>query len=163
MKVESFFTTSHYRTSLTQSDFRVPISEGVVCICCPKALNFQLQADQLEISSSKNDDHRLCVGVRRGNIRRTGMAYATLENLSLISGQIQELVDYVTRSSPEDERAAVLRSFRDIVKTDEGAKPIEKDEERRRNAMTFVMDLTKSLGDGSEQGASGEPKHMIEF
>lgn len=72
-------------------------------------------------------------------------------------------MDYVTLSTPEDERAAVLQSFRDIVKTDEGAKPVEEDEEKRRNALTFVMDLTESLGDGSEQGASGEPKHMNEF
>ncbi|KAG1797715.1 uncharacterized protein HD556DRAFT_1267237 [Suillus plorans] len=69
--------------------------------------------------------------------------------------QIQELVDYATRSSPEDERAAALQSFRDIIKPDEGAKPIEEDQERKRNALTFVLDGTKSLGDGSEQEIEG--------
>ncbi|OJA14335.1 hypothetical protein AZE42_10498 [Rhizopogon vesiculosus] len=59
--------------------------------------------------------------------------------------QIQELVDYVTRSSAEDERTAVLQSFLDIVKTDEGAKPVEMDEERRRHAVAFVLDQTKNL------------------
>ncbi|KAG1853595.1 hypothetical protein C8R48DRAFT_777114 [Suillus tomentosus] len=69
--------------------------------------------------------------------------------------QIQELVDYATRSSPEDERATASQSFRDIIKPDEGAKPIEEDQERKRNALTFVLDRTKSLGDGSEQEIEG--------
>lgn len=69
--------------------------------------------------------------------------------------QIQELVDYATRSSPEDERATALQSFRDIVKSGEGAKPIEEDQERRRRALTFALDQTKSLGDGSEQEIEG--------
>ncbi|KAG0702392.1 hypothetical protein DFH29DRAFT_921438 [Suillus ampliporus] len=69
--------------------------------------------------------------------------------------QIQELVDYATRSSPEDERAPLLQSFRDIVKIDEGAKPVEKYEEIRRRALSFVLDQTKSLGDGSEQEIEG--------
>jgi hypothetical protein len=60
-------------------------------------------------------------------------------------------VDYATRSSPEDERATVSQSFRDIIKLEE---PIEKDQERKRNALIFVLDQTKSLGDGSEHGAS---------
>ncbi|KAG2064447.1 hypothetical protein BDR04DRAFT_1145892 [Suillus decipiens] len=69
--------------------------------------------------------------------------------------QIQELVDYATRSSPEDERATALQSFRDIVRLDEGARPIEQDQERRRNALTFALDQTNSLGDGSEQEMEG--------
>ncbi|KAG2108659.1 uncharacterized protein F5147DRAFT_612440 [Suillus discolor] len=69
--------------------------------------------------------------------------------------QIQELVDYATRSSPGDERATASQSFRDIIKPAEGAKPIEEDQERKRNALTFVLDQTKSLGDGSEQEIEG--------
>ncbi|KIK40666.1 hypothetical protein CY34DRAFT_806962 [Suillus luteus UH-Slu-Lm8-n1] len=69
--------------------------------------------------------------------------------------QTQELVDYATRSSPEDERATALRLFQDIAKPAEGAKPNEKDQERRRNALIFVLDQTKSLGDGSEQEIEG--------
>jgi translation initiation factor 3 subunit M len=83
------------------------------------------------------------------------VTYTPHEDLLLISGQVQELVDYVARGSTEDERAAVLQSFQDIVKTDEGAKPVKEDEERRRHALTLVLDQTKSLGDGSEQGACG--------
>jgi translation initiation factor 3 subunit M len=71
-------------------------------------------------------------------------------------------VDYATRSSPEDERATVLRSFQDIAKPAEGAKPNEKDQERRRNALIFVLEQTTSLGDGSEQGASEVPQHFLQ-
>lgn len=45
-------------------------------------------------------------------------------------------------------RATALQSFWDIA--DVGAKPIEKDQEKRQNALTFVLDQTKSLGNGSE-------------
>lgn len=69
--------------------------------------------------------------------------------------QVQELVDYATRSSPEDERATVLRLFQDIAKPAEGAKPNERDQERKRNALIFVLDQTTSLGDGSEQEIEG--------
>ncbi|KAG1867291.1 PCI-domain-containing protein [Suillus subalutaceus] len=79
---------------------------------------------------------------------------ATVDSVSVFAEgtfeeQIQELADYATRSSPEDEHATALQSFRDIIKLEE---PIEKDQERRRKALTFVLDQTKSLGDGSEQG-----------
>lgn len=71
-------------------------------------------------------------------------------------------MDYATRSSPEDERATALRLFQDIAKPAEGAKPNEKDQERRRNALIFVLDQTKRLGDGSEQGASEDLQHFLQ-
>ncbi|KAG1718160.1 uncharacterized protein EDB91DRAFT_1352529 [Suillus paluster] len=85
---------------------------------------------------------------------------ATTDSISVFAEgtfeeQTQELVQYATRSSTEDERAALLQSFRDIVKTDDGAEPIEKDEERRRCVLIFVLDQTKGLGDGSEQEIEG--------
>jgi hypothetical protein len=48
------------------------------------------------------------------------------------------------------QRATALQSFWDIAKPDAGAKPIEKDQEKRWNALIFVLDQTKSLGNGSE-------------
>ncbi|KAG1811886.1 uncharacterized protein BJ212DRAFT_1483591 [Suillus subaureus] len=82
---------------------------------------------------------------------------ATVDSVSVfaegtLEEQIQELVDYATRSSPEDERATALQSFRDIIKLKE---PVENDQERRRNALNFVLDRTGGLGDGSEQEIEG--------
>jgi hypothetical protein len=80
--------------------------------------------------------------------------------LSFISAQVQELVDFVARTIPEDERAVVLQSFKDIIKTDEGTK---NDQKTRRHALTFVLNQMKSLGDGSEQGASRESEHRPQW
>ena len=79
------------------------------------------------------------------------MSHTLYDDLSMIIGQIQELLDFVIRSSPEDERAVVLQSFQDIIKTQEGT---QNNEDRRRHALIFVLGQTKSLGDGSEQGTS---------
>jgi translation initiation factor 3 subunit M len=69
--------------------------------------------------------------------------------------QIQELLDYTARSDLEDERNALLQSFKDIVKTEEGAKPIEEDEDRQRRAFELVLNHTKGIGEGSESEIEG--------
>ncbi|KAF9226872.1 hypothetical protein BS17DRAFT_728784 [Gyrodon lividus] len=69
--------------------------------------------------------------------------------------QIKELLDYTARSNSEDERTALLQSFKDIVKAEEGAKPIEEDEDRRRRVFELVLNNTNGVGEGSEQEIEG--------
>ncbi|KAJ2917498.1 hypothetical protein MD484_g2913, partial [Candolleomyces efflorescens] len=69
--------------------------------------------------------------------------------------QILELVTYVARSRPEEERAAFIAPFQDAVKTEEGKKPIEEDEERRKSVLKSVLQQVNGLGDGSENEIEG--------
>ncbi|CAL1700390.1 unnamed protein product [Somion occarium] len=65
--------------------------------------------------------------------------------------QILELVNYLALSLPEDQRPNYVQPFQDVLTTQEGQKPIEKDEERRRKALTLVLGEVKGLGEGSER------------
>lgn len=56
------------------------------------------------------------------------------------------------RSVPEEERADLRQPFDAILSTPEGGKPIEEDEERRKAALTLVVNETKRLQEGSEKG-----------
>ena len=67
--------------------------------------------------------------------------------------QILELVTYLARSLPEDQRQAFVQPFRDALATAEGQTPLEQDEERRRGAVRRVLEAVKDLGDGSDRGA----------
>ena len=67
--------------------------------------------------------------------------------------KILELVGYLARSVPEEERAAFVAQFQDAVKSEEGKPPIEEDVERRKAAVKSVAKEVKGLGDGSEKGA----------
>ncbi|KAF9236231.1 hypothetical protein BU15DRAFT_77205 [Melanogaster broomeanus] len=69
--------------------------------------------------------------------------------------QIQELLQYTARSNPEDELNALLQSFRDIVTTEEGARPIEEDEDRQRRAFELVLNNTRGVGEGSDLEIEG--------
>jgi len=71
------------------------------------------------------------------------------------SEQIRELVDYLLRSVPEEERADLRQPFDAILSTPEGGKPIEEDEERRKAALTLVVNETKRLQEGSEKETEG--------
>ncbi|OCH95934.1 PCI-domain-containing protein [Obba rivulosa] len=71
------------------------------------------------------------------------------------SEQIRELVDYLVRSVPEEERSDFVQQFDAVISTPEGGKPIEEDEERRRAALTKVVLETKRLRDGSEKETEG--------
>lgn len=66
--------------------------------------------------------------------------------------QILELVNYLALSLPEDQRPNYVQPFQDVLTTQEGQKPIEEDEERRRKALTLVLGEVKGLGEGSERG-----------
>ena len=76
-------------------------------------------------------------------------------NLDSISHfhQILELVNYLARSLPEEQRPSFVQPFQDALATTEGQTPFEKDEERRRQVLSKVVDEVKDLGDGSERGA----------
>jgi hypothetical protein len=66
--------------------------------------------------------------------------------------QIQELVNYLVRHRSEEERAAFIRPFQDVLKKEEGRKPIEEDEKRRRKIFAMVLTEVKGLGEGSDKG-----------
>ncbi|CAL1700392.1 unnamed protein product [Somion occarium] len=59
--------------------------------------------------------------------------------------QILELVNYLALSLPEDQRPNYVQPFQDVLTTQEGQKPIEKDEERRRKALTLVLEQLATL------------------
>jgi translation initiation factor 3 subunit M len=69
--------------------------------------------------------------------------------------QIQELVNYVVRNRSEEERASFIRPFQDALKTEEGKKPIEEDEVRRKKIFSMVLTEVKGLGEGSEKEIEG--------
>jgi translation initiation factor 3 subunit M len=73
--------------------------------------------------------------------------------------QIEELVDYLARGYPEEEREIFIASFRDVLKTKklegDNEEPVELSEEeisRRRNVVSMVITNVKGFGDGSEKG-----------
>jgi translation initiation factor 3 subunit M len=75
--------------------------------------------------------------------------------LSTSLPQIQELVNYIVRNRSEEERAAFIRPFQDALKTEDGQKPLEKDEERRRKILSMVLSQVKVLGEGTDKGMLG--------
>jgi translation initiation factor 3 subunit M len=58
----------------------------------------------------------------------------------------------LVRNRPEEERTAFIRPFQDALRTEEGGKPIEEDEDRRRKIFDMVLCEVKGLGDGTEKG-----------
>ncbi|KAI3616701.1 pci domain-containing protein [Moniliophthora roreri] len=69
--------------------------------------------------------------------------------------QIQELVNYIVRNRAEDDRAGFIRPFQDALKVEEGQKPIEEDEEKRRKVFSMVVTEVHGLGDGTEKEIEG--------
>ncbi|KAF5363986.1 hypothetical protein D9756_000250 [Leucocoprinus leucothites] len=69
--------------------------------------------------------------------------------------QILELVEFVARSRPEDERAPFIASFQDDLKTAEGQTPFEEDEARRRTVFLKLLGEIKQLGEGGDKEIEG--------
>ena len=67
--------------------------------------------------------------------------------------KVQELVDYVVRGRSDEERQAVIRSFAEGIKSNEGKKPFGEDGDRRRRVFTQLLSEVKGLGDGTDKGA----------
>ncbi|TBU32985.1 PCI-domain-containing protein [Dichomitus squalens] len=69
--------------------------------------------------------------------------------------QILELVNYLARALPEEGRPAYIQPFQESLATPEGQKPLDEDEERRRQVFGTVLPEVKGLGDGSEKDIEG--------
>jgi translation initiation factor 3 subunit M len=66
--------------------------------------------------------------------------------------QILELVEFIARSLPEDDRPAYIASFKDVLKTEENQIPLEEDENRRRAILARLLGEIKQLGEGNDKG-----------
>ncbi|KZP06729.1 PCI-domain-containing protein [Athelia psychrophila] len=69
--------------------------------------------------------------------------------------QIQELVNYVVRNQPDEDRAAFIKPFQETMKTTDGQQSLENDPDRRRKIFTMVSSQIKGLGEGSEKEIEG--------
>ncbi|KAJ4479179.1 hypothetical protein J3R30DRAFT_3475092 [Lentinula aciculospora] len=69
--------------------------------------------------------------------------------------QVQELVNYLVRNQPDEERAASIRPFQEALSTVEGQKPLSEDEERRRKIFVKILSAIKGLGHGQEREIEG--------
>ncbi|KAF8165632.1 hypothetical protein B0H34DRAFT_671432 [Crassisporium funariophilum] len=69
--------------------------------------------------------------------------------------QILELVAYIVRNRSEEERASFTGPFQNALKSGEGRKPIEEDENRRKLILSKVLADVKGLGDGSDKEIEG--------
>ncbi|EGO02107.1 hypothetical protein SERLA73DRAFT_177851 [Serpula lacrymans var. lacrymans S7.3] len=69
--------------------------------------------------------------------------------------QIHELVDYIARNRSEEDRTALTQSFQQLLKTDEGAKSLDEDDDRKRTIFSAVLNEVKGLGDGNEKEIEG--------
>ncbi|TCD70003.1 hypothetical protein EIP91_005253 [Steccherinum ochraceum] len=69
--------------------------------------------------------------------------------------QILELVNYLARPLPEEQRPGFLQPFQDALVTGEGQTPLDQDNERRQQILSKVLEQVKDLGDGSEREIEG--------
>lgn len=108
-------------------------------------------------STRQNGCDRCSLRIRRGNFPGAGFYlpeyYRPLCADQSPGLQIREIVDYIARPRPEEERANFVQPFADQLDTAEGQKPFEKDEPRRAKVFVTVLDEVKDLGDGSDKGA----------
>lgn len=70
----------------------------------------------------------------------------------LIIIQILELVVFIARSHPEDERTPFIASFQDDFKTEEGKAPLEEDQVQQRAMLYKLVGEIKQFGEGSDKG-----------
>lgn len=61
-------------------------------------------------------------------------------------------MNYIVRNQSDDERAAFIRPFQEALKTGEGQKPLDEDEERRKKIFAMAITEVKGFGDGNEKG-----------
>jgi translation initiation factor 3 subunit M len=73
--------------------------------------------------------------------------------------QIQELVDFLARSHPEDQRLIFIAPFQEVLKIEKdeenGSEPSELTQEvldKRKKVVSMVITEVKGFGDGSEKG-----------
>ena len=63
-----------------------------------------------------------------------------------------ELLSYIVRNRPDEERAVFVGPFHNALKSGEGKKPIGEDEQMRRLILSKLLQEVKGLGDGSGKG-----------
>ncbi|KAF8969390.1 hypothetical protein BDZ97DRAFT_240477 [Flammula alnicola] len=69
--------------------------------------------------------------------------------------QILELLSYISRNRSEEERATFIAPFQNALKSGEGKKPIEEDENRRKLILSKLLQEVRGLGDGSDKEIEG--------
>lgn len=74
--------------------------------------------------------------------------------------QIQELVNYVVRNQSDEDRAAFIKPFQEVLKTGEGQKSLGEDPDRRRKIFSMVASQVKGLGEGSDKGMCACGTHI---
>jgi len=72
----------------------------------------------------------------------------------LIIIQILELVVFIARSHPEDERTPFIASFQDDFKTEEGKTPLEEDQVQQRAILSKLVGEIKQFGEGNDKGVN---------
>jgi len=66
--------------------------------------------------------------------------------------QLQELLEYTSRGTPDEERAVLLQSLRDVVQVDNET---QLDDDRRRAALELVLRNIRNVGQGTDQETEG--------
>ena len=61
-------------------------------------------------------------------------------------------MSYIVRNRSEDERNSFVGPFQNALKSAEGKKPIEEDENRRKLIISKVLADVKGLGEGPDKG-----------
>ncbi|KAF9534129.1 hypothetical protein CPB83DRAFT_843726 [Crepidotus variabilis] len=69
--------------------------------------------------------------------------------------QIQELLTYLVRNRPDEERATFLGPFQNALKAGEGKPPLGEDEPKRKLILSKLLPDVKGLGDGTDKEAEG--------
>ncbi|KAJ3807992.1 PCI domain-containing protein [Lentinula aff. lateritia] len=69
--------------------------------------------------------------------------------------QVQELVNYLVRNQPDEDRAASIRPFQEALASIEGQKPLSEDVERRRKIFVMILNSITGLGHGQEKEIEG--------
>lgn len=64
-------------------------------------------------------------------------------------------MNYIVRNQSDEERVAFIRPFQDVLKTGEGQKPLEEDEERRKKIFAMAIQEVRGFGDGNEKEIEG--------
>ncbi|KAF5321762.1 hypothetical protein D9619_000587 [Psilocybe cf. subviscida] len=69
--------------------------------------------------------------------------------------QVLELLSYITRNRSDEERAAFVAPFQNALKSGDGRKPIDEDENRRKLILSKLVQEIRGLGDGSDKEVEG--------
>ena len=75
-------------------------------------------------------------------------------SLGRVKHKIQELVNYLARGLSDEARTAFIKPFQEVLITRSDQKPLDEDDERRRQTIIMVLGEIKNLGQGSDRGMS---------